>query len=82
MDDSQGRELTRSMHRSTGSFELVLSPVLLGLFGFLADRWLGTLPVLTVICVLVGFSGACVRLYYGYKHEMAQHEIGQPWAKS
>ncbi len=82
MADSQRRELTQHLHRSTGSYELVLSPVILGVLGYLADRWLGTVPVLTVLAVLVGLTGAVVKIYYGYQAEMAEHERGAPWAQS
>lgn len=81
MDDSQGRELTKSMHRSSGSYELVLSPLILALIGFLFDRALGTTPVITVIAAVLGLSGACIKLYYGYKNDMADHEAEAPWAK-
>jgi hypothetical protein len=30
----------------------------------------------------VAFLGACVKLYYGYKRDMDEHERGRPWAKS
>jgi F0F1-type ATP synthase assembly protein I len=79
MDVSQGRELSNGMHRSTGSFELVLSPLLLGLVGLVLDRWLGTTPLLIVILAIVGLIGACVNLYYGYKHQMDEHEANAPW---
>lgn len=79
MDVSQGRELSNGMHRSTGSFELVLSPVLMGSIGLLLDRWLGTTPVLTIILAIVGFAGAAVNLYYGYKHQMDEHEATASW---
>lgn len=81
MDDSQRRGLTEDMRRSTGSFELVLSPVLLSLIGVALDSWLGTLPIITIICAVVGFSGAAISLYYRYQLDMAEHEAGAPWAK-
>lgn len=81
MDASQRREFNDQMQRSSGSFELVMSPLLLALIGYGLDRWLGTVPVLTVIFAVVGFAGACVKLYYGYRVEMDEHEAGAPWAK-
>lgn len=81
MDEARGRELTRSMHRSSGSFELAFSPLLLGLLGFLVDRWLGTVPFVTVAVVVLGFAGVVVKLYYGYESEMREHEAGKPWAR-
>lgn len=79
MDVSQGRELTNGMHRSTGSFELVLGPLLMALIGFFLDRWLGTLPWLTVSLGVFGLVGACVNLYYRYQLEMAEHDANAPW---
>jgi F0F1-type ATP synthase assembly protein I len=70
------------MNRSSGSFELVLSALLLGLIGFGVDRWLGTMPVFTVIAVVLGLGGAIARLYYGYTQEMAEHTAVAPWARS
>ena len=79
MDVSQRRELTHSLHRSTGSYELVLSPLILGLLGYLADRALGTTPVITVLAVVLGLVGATIKIYYGYQAEMEEHEKDAPW---
>jgi F0F1-type ATP synthase assembly protein I len=67
------------MHRSTGSFELVLGPLLMAAIGFGLDRWLGTTPWLTVGLAMLGLVGVCVNLYYGYKHEMDEHEANATW---
>jgi len=69
------------MHKSTGSYELVFSPLLLALIGYGLDRWLGTLPIFTIICAVVGLVGACIKIYYGYVAEMDEHEKDAPWAK-
>ena len=69
------------MRRSTGSYELVVSPLLLALIGFGLDRVLGTVPLLTAAFAVVGFAGACVILYYRYRNDMDEHEVGKPWAK-
>ena len=81
MDASQRRELTQEMGRASGSYELVVSPVLLALIGLGIDRWLGTTPWFTVSFAVLGFIGVCVKLYYTYAAEMEQHEVGKPWAK-
>ena len=81
MDVSQRRELSEQMHRTTGGFELVFSPLLLALVGYGLDRLLGTLPVLTILFAVVGLTGAVVKLYFTYRHEMEQHEASGPWAK-
>lgn len=80
MDESQRRELTESMQRATGSFELVVSPVLLALLGLWLDRTFGTTPVFTITFSVIAIVGAATRIYYGYGREMASHEEGKPWA--
>lgn len=81
MEGSQGRELTDQMHRTTGGFELVFSPLLLALVGYGLDRWFGTVPVLTIVFAVVGLAGAVIKLYCTYRLEMEQHEANGPWAK-
>ena len=41
--------LTDAAHRSSGSFELVLGPVMMALLGLLLDGVFGTKPVLTIV---------------------------------
>lgn len=72
-------ETTRQLHRSHGSFELALAPVILGLLGLLLDRALGTVPVFLVLFTVLGFAGAGVKIFYTYRYEMAQHEAGLAW---
>lgn len=79
MEDAQRGDFSKYMRRGSGSYELVLSPMLLALVGWFIDRWLGTGPVFVTIFAVVGFAGACVKLYYGYKLEMELHEAGAPW---
>jgi len=69
------------MHKSTGSYELVFSPLLLALIGYGLDRWLGTVPLLTIVFAVLGLVGACIKIYYGYVAEMDEHEKDAPWAK-
>lgn len=81
MSDSQRRELTQSMHKSHGSFELVVSPLLFALVGYGLDRWIGTTPWLTVVFAVVGLGGAVAKIYYTYDLEMQAHDAEGPWAK-
>jgi hypothetical protein len=81
VDVSQRREVTTQVYKNSGGYELALSPALFGLFGYFLDRWLGTVPVITIIFVVIALTGVCVKLYYGYKHEMEEHEANGPWAK-
>jgi F0F1-type ATP synthase assembly protein I len=67
---SQRSDLTQSVHRSSGSYELVLGAVIFGLFGLLADRALGITPALTIVFATGGFVGAFVSIYYRYRRQM------------
>ena len=69
------------MHRTTGGFELVFSPLLLALVGYGLDRLLGTLPVFTIVFAVVGLAGAVAKMYFTYRYEMEQHEANGPWAR-
>ena len=81
MKVSQQRELSEQMHRTTGGFELVFSPLLLALVGFGLDRWLGTLPWITIAFAVVGLAGAVTKIYFTYRAEMDQHQARGPWAR-
>lgn len=81
MNVSQRRELTKEMHRTTGGYELVFSPLLLALVGFGIDKWLGTLPLFTIVFAVLGLVGAVTKIVYTYNSEMEQHEASGPWAK-
>jgi F0F1-type ATP synthase assembly protein I len=78
---SQRRELSEQMHRTTGGFELVFSPLILALLGYGLDRLFGTLPVFIIVFAVVGLAGAVAKLYFGYRVEMERHEANGPWAK-
>lgn len=77
MDTSQRSELTQAVERSSGSYELVLSAVLVSLIGFGIDRWLGLLPLFTIVFAFVGFVGAGASLYYRYTEEMARENLAR-----
>ena len=64
------------------AFELALTPAIVGGLGYLLDRWLGLLPVFTIIFFLVGMAGVVARMYYGYDLKMKEHEAAGPWARS
>ena len=64
------------------AFELAITPAVIAVFGYLLDRWLGLLPVLTIVFFLVGMAGVIARMYYGYDATMRQHEAASPWART
>lgn len=62
------------------AFELAFTPAIIGGFGYLLDRWLGLLPILTIVFFLIGMSGVIARMWYGYDARMKEHESTGPWA--
>jgi F0F1-type ATP synthase assembly protein I len=62
------------------AFELALTPAIIGGFGYLLDRWLGLLPVLTIVFFLIAMVGLIARMWYGYDAAMKEHESTGPWA--
>ena len=82
MDVEQKRELNRGMNESHGSFELVVSPLILAMIGYLIDsRVTHTTPVLTVIFAVIGVVGATIKLLVTYRAKMAELDAASPWAQ-
>ncbi len=67
--------LTDAAQRSSGSFELVLGPVLMALVGLMIDSWLGTRPVFTLVLTVWGMVGAAVAIYYRYRQQIASTAV-------
>lgn len=76
---STRREMTRSLHRSHGSFELALAPAILALLGLWLDRTIGTVPLFTLLLAMVGIAGAFAKIYYQYRNSMSELEQAAPW---
>ncbi len=62
------------------AFELALVPAIFGAMGYALDRWLGLLPVLTIVFVLIAVAGLSVRQFAAYTFNMKLHEGQGPWA--
>lgn len=82
LSDQQQTELTRSLHRSHGSFELAAAPVLMALIGLGLDRWLGTAPVLTIVLAVMGVLGSTIKVVYTYRADMASATAERPVSSS
>lgn len=82
MDAEQKREFNAGMNESHGSFELVLSPLILALIGYVIDtRVTHTTPWFTVVFAVIGVVGATIKLFYTYKARMAELDAASPWAQ-
>ncbi|MFM7064709.1 MAG: AtpZ/AtpI family protein [Actinomycetes bacterium] len=75
------QELTRSLHRSHGSFELAVAPVLMALIGLWLDRTLNTVPVFTIALAVLGVVGSTIKVIYVYKAQMAEQTADSPWRR-
>ena len=79
---TQRRELYQGFGDTLAvAFELAFTPVVLGLMGYGLDRWIGTLPILTIVFVLMAIVGLSARMWYGYCARMKVHEANGPWAR-
>lgn len=78
----QQQELTRSLHRSHGSFELALAPVLMALIGLWLDKTFHTLPLFTIVLAVVGVLGSTIKVIYVYKAQMAEETADAPWNRN
>ncbi|MFN8053081.1 MAG: AtpZ/AtpI family protein [Acidimicrobiales bacterium] len=68
---SDKRELNMGLNSSHGSFELVVSPIVLGLGGWWIDSKLGTGPWFLIGLAVFGVVGAVTKLYLSYTAKMA-----------
>jgi hypothetical protein len=64
------------------SIELAVTPVIFGLIGYGLDRWLGIVPVLTIVLVVLCIAGLSVRMWFEYDARMKVHEAAGPWARA
>jgi F0F1-type ATP synthase assembly protein I len=69
------RELNRGFSEalSTG-FVFAAVTVLFAGAGWLLDRWLGTLPVFTIVLTILALVGHFARSWYAYDAQMRRHE--------
>ena len=75
-------ELYNSMGNAFArGFELAVTPALFALMGYALDRWIGIVPVLTIVLGLVAIIGMLLRTWYGYVYKMQALEEAGPWAK-
>ena len=62
------------------AFEFAVTPAVFGGIGYLMDRWLGIVPVLTIVLFLFAMTGMFVRMWFEYDETMRRHESERAWA--
>jgi F0F1-type ATP synthase assembly protein I len=63
------------------AMEFVVTPLLLGLLGWLLDGRLGTQPLFTVGLALMGIIGVGISHYFRYMARVAREDEGKPWTR-
>jgi len=81
VDNSQRREFSKDLNRSSGGYELAFAAAIFGGIGLLLDRWLGTTPIIGLGLFLLASVGCVLRLWLGYDHQMKKLEAEGPWAR-
>ena len=64
------KALREGMWRGHGGYEIALSPVIIGGFGWLLDSVIGTVPLFLIIGAVLGLVGSVANQYYRYKAAM------------
>ncbi len=83
MDGRDQRDMYRGFGDGfTRAFEMALTPAVFGGLGYLLDRWIGVLPVFTILLFLTAVFGQFVKMYYTYDARMKAHEAAGPWARA
>lgn len=72
VDDPRPHEqaLREGMWKGHGGYEIALSPVILGGFGWLLDSVIGTVPLFLIIGAILGLVGSVANQYYRYQAAM------------
>ncbi|MCC6339343.1 MAG: AtpZ/AtpI family protein [Acidimicrobiia bacterium] len=77
--DRHSSNLRRSDSPIDQALALVVTPLLMGLFGAFLDHRFGTGPALMLAFVVFGAVGAFLSAYYRYRERMALDDRGKPW---
>ena len=64
------KALREGMWRGHGGYEIALSPVIIGGFGWLLDSVIGTVPLFLIIGAVLGLVGSVANQYYRYQAAM------------
>lgn len=64
------------------AFEFALTPAIFCGIGYAIDRWLGTMPVFSIILFLVSVTGMFAKTWYAYEARMREEDASAPWART
>ena len=66
----------------THAIELALTPVVAAGIGWLVDRLVGTMPLFTIVFLVLAVAGTFVKMYYAYDTQMKAHEAETSWGRA
>ena len=66
----------------THAMELALTPFVAGALGYLLDRVIGTVPVMTIIFLMLAVVATFIKMYYTYDARMKEHDAESPWGRA
>ena len=82
MDLRERRELMNGFGDGLAvAFEFALTPAIFGAIGYAIDRWLGLVPLFTLILLLFGIVGIFLKMWFEYDNRMKAEEAGAVWAR-
>ncbi len=78
---------TRDLYRAeddawTRAMELALTPVVAGGLGYVVDRVIGTVPLFTLVFLVLAVVATFVKMYYAYDAKMKAHDAESPWGRA
>lgn len=56
------------------AFELAITPLIFGFFGYVIDRWLGVVPMFTLALGLFTLVYMFIRMWWAYDAKMKQYD--------
>lgn len=62
------------------ALEFALTPAVFCGIGYAIDRWLGVVPVFSIILFLVSVTGMFAKTWYVYEARMREEDAAAPWA--
>ena len=63
------------------AFEFAVTPVVVGALGYGLDRWLGLVPLMTILLTVVALVVKTYVMWLQYDAEMRVHEQKAAWAR-
>ena len=79
MNQSERRELNNGFGDAlANAFEFAVTPAIFGVLGYLLDRWLGIVPVFTLIFFVFVVSYMFWKFWRKYEIDMARQEAKMP----